>query len=278
MLSVIIPTYNRNDLLGKCLERLTSEFQNFDINGFEVIVTDDSKQNITRDFIQKNFSWVKWIVGPQQGPAANRNFGAKHANGEWLIFLDDDCLPDQNLLKNYQQGIETNPGIFVFEGCIKADREQQSFAEESPVNETGGFLWSCNFMISKKLFLTTLNGFDEHFPYAAMEDVELNYRLSKLNIFKIFLQKAVVVHPWRLQKNMWQITLNRFKSTLYFLKKYPEKKQEINSKYYLLAFYNSLVKNTLKNSIRFKFKGLFKKLIYDVLQLYFSIYTLIIRH
>ena len=278
MFSVIIPTYNRNDLLCKCLECLTPFFQEFDENNYEVIVTDDSRQHSAKPFVQANFNWVKWIAGPQRGPAANRNYAAKQANGEWLIFIDDDCLPDKNLLKNYQDGLLKNKEIRVFEGCIKADREQRSFAEESPVNETGGFLWSCNFMISKNLFLNTLDGFDEHFPFAAMEDVELNYRLSKLLIAKVFLKDAYVIHPWRIQKNMWKITLNRFKSTLYFLKKHPEKKQEINSRYYLVAFYNSLIKNTFKNSVRFRFRGFAEKLMYDALQLYFSLYTLIFKH
>ncbi len=277
MLSVIIPTYNRNDLLGKCLQCLDPEFQTIHASSYEVIVTDDTKQQQSKQFIQDSYSWAKWVAGPQNGPAANRNNGAKQATGEWLIFIDDDCLPDQNLLKNYQSGLLKNQGIQVFEGCIKADREQQSFAEESPVNETGGYLWSCNFMINKNLFLNILNGFDEKFPFAAMEDVELNYRLNKLNIPKLFLKKAYVIHPWRLQKNMWQITMNRFQSTLYFLKKHPEKKNEINSRYYLIAFYNSLVK-TMQNSFKFRFKGFLKKITYDVLQLYFSLYTLMRKY
>lgn len=277
MLSVIVPTYNRNDLLSKCLQCLDPVFQTIHAAEYEVIVSDDSEQQQAKQFIQDNFSWAKWVPGPQNGPAANRNNGAKHAAGEWLIFIDDDCLPDKGLLEVYQNAIADNAEIQIFEGCIKADREQQSFAEESPVNETGGYLWSCNFTINRNLFLNTLNGFDEKFPFAAMEDVDLNYRLNKLNIPKLFLQKAFVVHPWRLQKNMWQITMNRFQSTLYFLKKHPEKKNEINSRYYLIAFYNSLIK-TIQNSFKFKFRGFFKKIIYDMLQLYFSLYTLTRRY
>lgn len=274
MLSIIIPTYNRNDLLNECLQRLAPGFQAINKENYEIIVTDDSQQEAAKNLIYTDFKWVKWVAGPQKGPAANRNHGAKQASGEWLVFIDDDCLPDANLLQYYQSAVATYKDILVFEGCIKADREQQSFAEESPVNETGGFLWSCNFMIKKKLFLDTLQGFDEYFPFAAMEDVELNYRLSLLNYKKVFVKEAFVVHPWRAQNNMWQITLNRFQSTLYFLKKHPEKKKEINSRYYLVAFYNSLIKNTFKNALKFRFKGFTDKIVYDTLQLYFSFYTL----
>ncbi len=273
LLSIIIPTCNRNNFLGKCLDCLSPTVQTINNTEYEVIVTDDSEQYQAKQFIQENYKWVKWIAGPKNGPAANRNNGAKNAQGEWLIFIDDDCLPDKEILNVYQTTILNNEKILVFEGCIKADREQQNLAEESPVNENGGYLWSCNFMINKNLFLNSLGGFDEKFPYAAMEDVDLDYRINQMEISKVFVKNAYVIHPWRLQKNMWSITMKRFESTLYFLKKHPEKKKEINNRYYLTAFYNSLIKNTLKSAIKYRFKGFSKKIIYDILQFYFFLYT-----
>lgn len=278
MLSVIIPTYKRNDLLGKCLDCLDPKVQAISTTEYEVIVTDDSKNQEAKEFIKENFNWVNWIAGPQKGPAANRNNGAKNATGDWIIFIDDDCLPDKYILNTYKSAISANREVLVFEGCIKADRAQQNLAEESPVNETGGYLWSCNFMINKNLFLNDFGGFDEHFPYAAMEDVDLNYRLNKKRVSKLFVKNAYVVHPWRLQNDMWRITLNRFKSTLYFLNKHPERKKDINNKYYLISFYNSFVKNTLKNASKYRFRGFFKKIVYDALQFYFFVYTSICKH
>ena len=274
MLSIIIPTCNRNNLLAQCLNLLNPNSQTISSNCYEVIVTDDAKDQQGKQFISDNYKWAKWVPGPQKGPAANRNNGAKNANGDWLIFIDDDCLPNKNILEVYQQAIKNYPEILVFEGCIKADREQLSLAEESPVNETGGYLWSCNFMINKDLFLNKLNGFDQNFPYAAMEDVELDYRLAKSNIKKVFLKEAFVIHPWRIQKRMFSITKKRFLSTLYFLKKHPEKRKEINSRYYLIAFYNSFVKNTIKNAVKYNFKGFSSKIVYDFMQLYFSVHML----
>ena len=275
MLSVIIPTYNRNDLLTLCLDCLDPKYQTLSSDQYEVIVTDDGKNQQAKQLLKENYSWAKWVAGTQKGPAANRNSGAKNAQGEWLVFIDDDCLPAKQILEVYHNALSGYPNTLVFEGCIKVDREQQSLAEESPVNQTGGYLWSCNFMINKNLFLNTLQGFDEQFPYAAMEDVDLDYRLHLKNIKKVFLKDAIVVHPWRVQKHMYQITKQRFLSTLYFLKKHPEKKKEINSKYYLIAFYNSFIKNTLKNAAAYQFKGIFSKITYDFMQLYFSVYMAI---
>src|SRR5665213_3286620 len=101
--SVIIPTCNRNDLLRKCLDLLAPSNQTID--NYEIIVTDDSKDGIAKDLIKQDYPWVCWVEGPKRGPAANRNNGAKTANGDWLVFIDDDCLPDKNVLNCYKNGI-----------------------------------------------------------------------------------------------------------------------------------------------------------------------------
>jgi GT2 family glycosyltransferase len=275
MLSVIIPTYNRNDLLSKCLEKISPSSQNVAAFDYEVIVTDDSKDAIAKRLIAENFPWAKWIAGPKMGPAANRNHGANEAKGNWLVFIDDDCLPNDNLLHEYMNALINHKNTLVFEGCIKVDRPQSSFIEESPINENGGYLWSCNFMIERKLFIDTLQGFDEQFPYAAMEDVDLDYRLKKVQIDIIFLSKAFVIHPWRERKNIFSVTLKRFDSLLYFLEKHPERKMDLNSNYFFKSFYHGLIKNTLTNAFRFRFKGFLPKTMHDFMNLYFSVYLLI---
>ena len=51
--------------------------------------------------VNEEFPMVRWNEGPRRGPAANRNFGARVADGEWLIFLDDDCNPRPGFLAAY---------------------------------------------------------------------------------------------------------------------------------------------------------------------------------
>src|SRR5436309_24571 len=122
MLSVIIPTCNRNNLLMQCLERLHPDVQQMHFNEYEIIVTDDSRENNALSLIEKNFKWVRWVQGCNKGPAANRNNGAKHAKGDWLIFIDDDCIPDDEVIKTYKEAITAFAGIRVFEGYVTVDR------------------------------------------------------------------------------------------------------------------------------------------------------------
>ena len=194
-LSVIIPTCNRNDLLKLCLDQLKPGVQTLDSNLYEVIVTDDSTDELSKQLIQGSYPWVKWVKGPRKGPAANRNNGARHGKGDWLVFTDDDCLPIANWLSLYAVAISNSDKTKVFEGCTIPDRSQKRYDERAPVNETGNRLWSCNFAIPKNIFFE-IGEFDESFPYAAMEDADLQKRI--LNHTEIiFLREAKIIHPWR---------------------------------------------------------------------------------
>src|SRR5271155_4241866 len=97
-LSVIIPTYKRREILSVCLQRLAPEIQNLSPDLFEVIVTDDALGDDPHDSLTQEYPWVRHNRGPQKGPASNRNSGAKSARGDWLIFVDDDCLPQPSFL------------------------------------------------------------------------------------------------------------------------------------------------------------------------------------
>ena len=197
MLSVIIPTCNRNENLGQCLDRLKPGCQTLDALDYEVIVSDDSKDAGAEAFVAESFPWVTYVKGPRRGPAANRNNGARLSQGEWLVFIDDDCLPDAGLLSAYRQAILAHPEVLAFEGAIHPD-DWKLFRKdmaECPVNTKGGAFWSANIMVQKQLFMA-IGGFDEQFKIAANEDQDLFERLKPATEI-IFWQGAKVIHPVR---------------------------------------------------------------------------------
>lgn len=254
LFSVIVPTYQRNDLLAKCLECLAPGIQTLPAQQYEVIVTDDGSKTTAQEMIRKHYPWVKWVAGPRKGPAANRNNGAKYAQGEWLAFTDDDCLPDPEWIEAYAKAIVAEPFCSIFEGRTYVDRPKQTFAETSPVNELGGCLWSCNIAIQKQLF-ESLTGFDERFPYAAMEDVDLKLRLRKIGQKFSFVKAASVCHPWRL-KGGWKQLKQHHESTFIYLSLHPEESLNINIKYYVRSGLRILIKDTIPNLYRYKLKGI----------------------
>jgi len=194
MISVIIPTCNRHDMLSQCLDCLSSNKQKFSEAAVEVIVTDDSNNDKTKKMISRFYPFVKWIRGPKNGPAANRNNGARKARFDWLIFIDDDCLPSDHLIGSYYREIKKGKQL-ALEGSIYAERPQSRYDEEAPLNIKGNHFWSCNIAISKLIF-HQINGFDEGFPYPAMEDTDFFIRVKEMVGVK-FLKNASVIHPWR---------------------------------------------------------------------------------
>jgi GT2 family glycosyltransferase len=210
MITVVIPTCERPDCVVRCLDK---------INGAdEVIVTDDSKTDQTRQVIRDRFPRVRWVRGPGRGPAANRNFGARHATSDLLAFVDDDCIPADDWVGNMRKALADGE---VVEGKTICTGKTEHPLEEVVENPGGGLLWSCNFGIRAELFWS-LGGFDEDFLEAGGEDLELAWRLKRNGITPIFAPAALVYHParrvtmgrwvYRLFQDRWHL-LCRLKST-----------------------------------------------------------------
>lgn len=209
--TVIIPTFKRDADLNKCLLKLLPENQTPFVSSlkhcsskYEVIVSDDASSPLTKKLVSEHFSWVKYTQGPGLGPAANRNNGAKHARGEWLVFTDDDCLVCDNWLHSFNAAIQANPSVKAFEGSIHPIGNLDHDLWECPVNYEGGHFWSANIAITRSLF-KKIGGFDEAYPYAAHEDQDLKIKIEKFDYIH-FVQEAIVLHPVRVI-SFWQSVL-----------------------------------------------------------------------
>jgi GT2 family glycosyltransferase len=195
-ISVVIPTCNRHVDLERCLDKLAPQLEA--VGGVQIIVTDDGDAEQTEKSLAGKFPTVLWTQGPRRGPAANRNHGVKVAQGEWLVFLDDDCIPDPDFLRTYldtakEEGLRE---MTFFEGATVHQSPPPSLLWEAPHNPSGGLLISCNFAITRKTY-EAVGRFDERYPFASFEDTEFAARfLAKGGVSK-FLPEAKVVHPLR---------------------------------------------------------------------------------
>jgi len=191
-ISVIIPTYHRNELLRKCLARLKPGVQTLPADQYEVIVTDDGSKTTAEEMIRDDYPWVKWVAAPRKGPAANRNNGAKYAQSEWFAFTDDDCLPEPDWLSAFVAS--TKGSALALEGAIHplGDYDNQDL-NSCPINLTGGYFWSANIAVHRSVF-EKVEGFDPNYPYPYHEDVDFKDRVS-LNTTILFVPEAIVFHP-----------------------------------------------------------------------------------
>lgn len=230
-LSVIVPTCNRNEALAKCLDQIAPGAQSLAFEHYEVIVSDDGLNNTAESMILEKYPWVRYLAGPRRGPAANRNNGAHLATGEWLVFTDDDCLPDAGWLQAYAEAINQFPDSKAFEGMILPDDWDllKRDMAECPVNTTGDAFWSANIMVEGDLFWK-VGGFDERFKIAAQEDQDLQLKLLERAAIR-FIGNAAVTHPVRVVP---------------FTKKLVTVPQGIRNWYQFSINHNSFVKTIIK--------------------------------
>jgi GT2 family glycosyltransferase len=211
MISVVIPTCCRPDLLARCLERLAPGVQTLPPEHYEVIVTDDGTPGVER-LVAQRFPWARWEAGPQRGPAANRNAGVRHGRGEWVAFTDDDCVSDPGWLAGFAAA--PHEGCHIYEGKTTCTAGVRSPLEGAPINTAGGFLWSCNMLIRRTTF-EALGGFDEAFPHSHLEDVDFRERLAGAALRFEFVPAAVVDHPPRRLRSGWALALSH-ESDVYY--------------------------------------------------------------
>ena len=188
--AILIPTARQPEKLKRCLRQLIPYVSEH--SDCMIVVSDDGDASETTASLGTEFDSVRVIQGPRRGPAANRNYGAAQSKGDLLIFLDDDCTPEPGLIEVYRQAAQMHPECDVFEGRITAVGERTGFADACPENETGGYFWSCNVGMRREFF-TAIGGFDERFPFPAMEDIELSVRI-KGKTKTLFLPRARVFH------------------------------------------------------------------------------------
>jgi GT2 family glycosyltransferase len=199
LVSVIVPTCDRLDLLRQCLDRLAPGAQRLDPSRYEVVVADDGLRMSARAALAATHPSVRVVEGPRRGPAANRNAGAAASCGTYLAFTDDDTLPSAQWLSSLVAAVDTRTD--VYEGRTTCDGGFGSPLYHAPVNENGGKLWSCNFMASASAF-ARVNGFDEAFSFPHMEDQDLRIRFEAAGYGIRFVREAVVDHPPRRQPSL----------------------------------------------------------------------------
>jgi glycosyltransferase involved in cell wall biosynthesis len=105
--SFIIPVYNRPDEVDELLDSLTRQT----VAGFEVLVVEDGSARTCRDIVEKYAGRlnVRYFYKDNSGPGQTRNYGARLAQGEYLIILDSDCVLPAGYLKAVDDELASAP-------------------------------------------------------------------------------------------------------------------------------------------------------------------------
>ena len=109
--SVIIPAYNRADLIGETIESVLN--QTFD--DFEIIIVDDGSTDSTREVVRKFDGPIKYIYQQNRGRSCARNRGFEVSGGDYVCFLDSDDVFKPRMLELQVSLLDSNNHLgFVY--------------------------------------------------------------------------------------------------------------------------------------------------------------------
>jgi len=195
-ISVIIPTFNRKELLKRCLESILG--QEFDTDKYEIIVIDDGSADGTRELLKKlSLSNKKMVYSRQDrgGPASARNRGIAKARGDIIGFIDDDAVADRRWLVEAFKFFDEDKGkkIGGVEGRVVTCRPEMAPLSGRTDNPRGSLYRTCN-MFYRKGILLDVGGFDKDFLDAFREDSDLAFAVLKRGYDIVYAPKSAVSH------------------------------------------------------------------------------------
>jgi glycosyltransferase involved in cell wall biosynthesis len=233
--SVVIPTYNRLDMLLRVLDALERQI---DAPPFEVIVIDDGSTDGTENTLSRR-EGIVFRTQSNGGPGTARNHGVSLARGTFVVFIGDDTVPEPRFLAEHARthresasdpltaclghtGWPVGQRVTSFMDYINDYGLQFGYkliadGEIAPFN----FFYTSNISIERQLLRD--HPFDTSFPSAAWEDIELAYRLDALGLKIHYNARAVTRHYHPMSVDSFarrQYTVG--KSGAIFFRKHPE--------------------------------------------------------
>lgn len=211
--SVVIPTFNRCGLLRQTIPALASQQTNDDTR-YEVIFVSngstDGSDALLKEAAERFPNKFRYFrIAPTGGPSAPRNVGIRAASGEVVIILDDDVLPDPDLVLRHAEFHKQHPephhaaiGELYVPSHLR-DHPMSLFHtfpyEEVRKLDRLSYLhfWACNVSL-KRQFMLDAGMFDEKFLY--YEDMLCAHRLASNGMHLHFLPSARGQHLHQLKR------------------------------------------------------------------------------
>lgn len=225
LISVVVPTYKRPQLLKQCLVALCSQDLSADM--YEIIVADDGPSEDTRLQVEAFASqfpsgpFIRYTpVTGRHGPAAARNTGWRMATTVYIAFTDDDCQPAKEWLREGLQALQQGADAAWGKLIMPITGKPTDYEKDASQLANAEFVTANCFC--KKAVLERTGGFDEQFRLAWREDSDLFFNLMDAGSHIVHAPRAVVVHPVR--PAPWGVSISQQRKVLFdalLYKKHP---------------------------------------------------------
>lgn len=192
--SIIVPVYNNPQDLQECLSALRAA----SCPDSEIIVVDDASTDDTPAVAARMGVRVLRLA-KNSGHAAARNYGARHAQGDILLFVDADVVVEPGVVRRVLQVFEEHPDLAAVFGSYD-DRPRATnlisqyrnllhyFVHQNGNPEASTFWNGCGAI--RRSVLEEMGGFEEERFGRSIPDVEFGYRLRQAGR-RILLDKGL---------------------------------------------------------------------------------------
>ena len=226
-LSVVVPTYNRSEVLRVCLASLAR--QTLSSDQFEVLVVDDGSTDDTESVVRsfQGALLVRYLRQPHnRGRAAARNRGIREATGDVVVFVDSDVFPVPGFLAAHRSVHLASPRAVGRGPLLLTNHLDDPFGKPPLLPDPSpAFLDTANASVRREHLLAA-GGFDEEFRHYGWEDADLGLRLRRMGLRRVYDRRALAYHyqppatpesvPELLQKEE-----ERARMAVRFLRKHP---------------------------------------------------------
>ncbi len=197
--SVIVPAYQAADIIAACVTALAQ--QTVPRDRYEVLIVDDGSTDGTAAAARAAGA-DRVLTIAHQGPAGARNAGVEAARGEIVLFTDADCVPSEDWIAQMSAAfreaeVDGAKGVYRTQQRSLVARfvqlEYEDKYDKMRDLERIDFVDTYSAAYRRQV-LVQGGRFDESFPRASGEDIELSYRLAQQGHKLVFASRAVVFH------------------------------------------------------------------------------------
>jgi len=237
-LSILIPTLGRPRLLGRVLDRL--EDQTAGSRAFEVIVAADAKErelgSLDRAVAGRSYP-ARRLQATRPGASAARNAAWRAAAGRVVLFLDDDILPERQLVAEHLDWHRRSPAAEVgVLGRVRwadelrvtpfmrwlEDGIQFDYPNIEGIEAGWGRFYTANASV-KRCLLERVGGFEEEKLPFGYEDLDLALRMREHGFRLLYNRAAVAEHLHPMDLEFWKRRVARIAiSERRFVEMHPE--------------------------------------------------------
>lgn len=281
MLSVIIPIWKRHVQLELILTKLNEQAEALSTT-LEIVLCDSHSGNEIDVIVEKGINNLQSLsvihTHTKNVLAAKRNHGVSVSTGDYLIFLDDDCIPDTSFLQSVFEIIQDMNIDTVYCGEVRFERElvnssnyyryrdskHPEYNESAPVFFNEWTFVAMNCLIARETFNRYNVFYNENFLGYGCEDHEFASHLKKMGLKIKFSKQKIYHHEYdgdiltyanKIRATARDGMLVLLKTTPDIINTNPKlrmierffSKDDIRSKYVINVFFNKYISGAVAN-------------------------------